>query len=257
MRTPMGVCDSDDSQLAALQRELLAGMDDASSRAARRLSHGSSRAARILRGDVRGLVFARVLLPGPEEPAKAVALATRDHVDVNVRDALAHAIVERDKGSLRAERALERKRDALGAPEEGLELGARDIAQRRAMGPGHDERVSRKERPGIEKREAHGVLEDPMRLGGPRDDRAEDALRHRARSHSTGAGRPPEVHAASPIASNGLQGVERGSARKVASVAGVTGKYFNGMLEGKAEPQAYDADARAQLRALSDTLTTA
>jgi NAD(P)-dependent dehydrogenase (short-subunit alcohol dehydrogenase family) len=42
-----------------------------------------------------------------------------------------------------------------------------------------------------------------------------------------------------------------------ASVAGVTGKYFNGTQEAKADAQAYDARARAQLRALSDKLTAA
>jgi NAD(P)-dependent dehydrogenase (short-subunit alcohol dehydrogenase family) len=41
-----------------------------------------------------------------------------------------------------------------------------------------------------------------------------------------------------------------------ASVAGVTGRYFNGAHEATAEPQAYDADARATLRALSDQLVS-
>jgi NAD(P)-dependent dehydrogenase (short-subunit alcohol dehydrogenase family) len=39
-------------------------------------------------------------------------------------------------------------------------------------------------------------------------------------------------------------------------LAGVTGKYFNGAHEATAEPQAYDTDARATLRALSDTLVS-
>jgi NAD(P)-dependent dehydrogenase (short-subunit alcohol dehydrogenase family) len=40
------------------------------------------------------------------------------------------------------------------------------------------------------------------------------------------------------------------------SVAGVTGKYFNGAHEATAEPQAYDSEARATLRALSDQLVS-
>jgi NAD(P)-dependent dehydrogenase (short-subunit alcohol dehydrogenase family) len=40
------------------------------------------------------------------------------------------------------------------------------------------------------------------------------------------------------------------------SLAGVTGKYFNGAHEATAEPQAYDAEARATLRALSDQLVS-
>jgi len=41
------------------------------------------------------------------------------------------------------------------------------------------------------------------------------------------------------------------------SVAGVTGKYFNGLREARADAQAYDPHARAQLRELSDRLTSA
>jgi NAD(P)-dependent dehydrogenase (short-subunit alcohol dehydrogenase family) len=38
------------------------------------------------------------------------------------------------------------------------------------------------------------------------------------------------------------------------ALAGVTGKYFNGTHEARADAQAYDAGARAELRALSDRL---
>ena len=38
-------------------------------------------------------------------------------------------------------------------------------------------------------------------------------------------------------------------------VAGKSGLFFNGMNEAKANPQAYDADARQRLRALSLELT--
>jgi NAD(P)-dependent dehydrogenase (short-subunit alcohol dehydrogenase family) len=38
------------------------------------------------------------------------------------------------------------------------------------------------------------------------------------------------------------------------SLAGVTGKYFNGKQEARADPQAYDADARRKLRELSERL---
>jgi NAD(P)-dependent dehydrogenase (short-subunit alcohol dehydrogenase family) len=38
------------------------------------------------------------------------------------------------------------------------------------------------------------------------------------------------------------------------ALAGVTGKYWNGAHEATAEPQAYDGEARATLRALSDQL---
>jgi len=38
-------------------------------------------------------------------------------------------------------------------------------------------------------------------------------------------------------------------------VAGRSGLFFNGMSEAKANPQAYDADARGRLRRLSFELT--
>lgn len=38
-------------------------------------------------------------------------------------------------------------------------------------------------------------------------------------------------------------------------VEGVTGKYFDQMREARAKPQAYDAEARQQLRALAERLT--
>jgi hypothetical protein len=40
------------------------------------------------------------------------------------------------------------------------------------------------------------------------------------------------------------------------ALAGVTGKYFNGTHEARADAQAYDAGARAELRALSDRLVS-
>ncbi len=40
-------------------------------------------------------------------------------------------------------------------------------------------------------------------------------------------------------------------------LAGVTGRYFNGVREAEPDPQAHDPDARARLRALADELTGA
>ncbi|MGH3549585.1 MAG: hypothetical protein ACRDQU_16060 [Pseudonocardiaceae bacterium] len=36
---------------------------------------------------------------------------------------------------------------------------------------------------------------------------------------------------------------------------GITGRYYNGQREARADPQAYDPSARARLRVLSDQLT--
>ena len=43
--------------------------------------------------------------------------------------------------------------------------------------------------------------------------------------------------------------------REEFTVAGKSGLFFNGMHEAKANPQAYDVDARAKLRKLSLALT--
>jgi hypothetical protein len=51
------------------------------------------------------------------------------------------------------------------------------------------------------------------------------------------------------------EGVEATKRLVVGSdVDGVTGKYFNGQREARADPQAYDADARRRLRELSERL---
>jgi hypothetical protein len=41
-----------------------------------------------------------------------------------------------------------------------------------------------------------------------------------------------------------------------AELDGVSGAYFNGSSEARADPQAYDADARRALREASDALTS-
>jgi hypothetical protein len=43
--------------------------------------------------------------------------------------------------------------------------------------------------------------------------------------------------------------------RHITAVAGQTGLYFNGLWEAKAQAQAYDAEARRRLQALSLELT--
>jgi NAD(P)-dependent dehydrogenase (short-subunit alcohol dehydrogenase family) len=52
--------------------------------------------------------------------------------------------------------------------------------------------------------------------------------------------------------------VEQGGAATLRLIegVGVTGRYFNGTTEGRADPQAYDAEARAELRRLSGRLIT-
>jgi NAD(P)-dependent dehydrogenase (short-subunit alcohol dehydrogenase family) len=49
--------------------------------------------------------------------------------------------------------------------------------------------------------------------------------------------------------------VRQAGVRPSPAIAGQTGLYFNGLCEAKAKAQAYDADARRRLHALSIELT--
>jgi NAD(P)-dependent dehydrogenase (short-subunit alcohol dehydrogenase family) len=69
----------------------------------------------------------------------------------------------------------------------------------------------------------------------------------------------PATYMPTKIVANPISTLEEGvdaTMRLIAdeSLAGVTGKYFDGVREGHADPQAYDAKARAQLRELSEKL---
>lgn len=66
----------------------------------------------------------------------------------------------------------------------------------------------------------------------------------------------PTKMVSSPIST--LEEGVRATHRLVADPAldGVSGRFFDGLNEARADAQAYDADARARLRALSDALTT-
>jgi NAD(P)-dependent dehydrogenase (short-subunit alcohol dehydrogenase family) len=69
----------------------------------------------------------------------------------------------------------------------------------------------------------------------------------------------PATYMPTKIVANPISTLEEGvdaTIRLIAdeSLAGVTGKYFDGVREGRADPQAYDAKARAQLRELSEKL---
>jgi NAD(P)-dependent dehydrogenase (short-subunit alcohol dehydrogenase family) len=69
----------------------------------------------------------------------------------------------------------------------------------------------------------------------------------------------PATFMPTKIVANPISTIEdgvRATMRLVAdeSLSSVTGKYFDGVREAKADPQAYDVEARAKLRALSERL---
>ena len=63
------------------------------------------------------------------------------------------------------------------------------------------------------------------------------------------------VYAAGVEPASKLEEGTAATVRLVTDVDGVTGRYFNGLREARAESQAYDPDARRRLRELSDRLT--
>jgi NAD(P)-dependent dehydrogenase (short-subunit alcohol dehydrogenase family) len=65
------------------------------------------------------------------------------------------------------------------------------------------------------------------------------------------------VYAAGATPASSLEEGMEATLRLVVSpdLEGVTGRYFNGQRESRAHPQAYDADARRELRRLSERLT--
>jgi NAD(P)-dependent dehydrogenase (short-subunit alcohol dehydrogenase family) len=72
----------------------------------------------------------------------------------------------------------------------------------------------------------------------------------------------PATYMPTKIVSSPMSTLEEGvdaTLRLVAddTLSGVTGRYFDGVREAAADPQAYDGDARARLRIISDELTEA
>src|SRR5512140_2678874 len=68
--------------------------------------------------------------PDKSPGEKAVLVPPRDDVDVHVRDALAHPVVDRDKGAVRTERLLKDAPEFLDDREERSQFRFRHIEQR-------------------------------------------------------------------------------------------------------------------------------
>ena len=57
--------------------------------------------------DLSDVVDVSIPLSGPEEASEAVPAPSRDDVDVEVRNALANAVVDGDKGAVRVQAQLD------------------------------------------------------------------------------------------------------------------------------------------------------
>ncbi len=78
----------------------------------------------------------------PEEASQSVFPAPGHDVDVQVRHALAHAIVDGDKGTVGAHARFDGARQALGGREQRLDLRRRQVGKRLIMRPGNQQAVA-------------------------------------------------------------------------------------------------------------------
>ena len=94
----------------------------------------------------------------PEEAFETVIVATRYHVDMQMRDTLADAIVDRHKRAFCSKAVLQRTGNELGHRKQGREECLREIKQRGVMRLGDNHAVSREKRATIHKGERVFVL---------------------------------------------------------------------------------------------------
>ena len=59
------------------------------------------------------MLVVRIPLPGPKEASEAIPAPSRDDVDVEVRDALADAVVDGDERAVRVQAQFNRARQRL------------------------------------------------------------------------------------------------------------------------------------------------
>lgn len=135
----------------------------------------------LLQGGADRFGFLRIAVfaPRPEESAQAVLGAPRDHVDVKVRHALTHPIVNGDEGALRIECIFHRAAEQTCVREQGSQHRGRQIHQGGIMMAGNQERVPGKQRAVVEKSQEVGVLENDRRVDFAGRNAAEQAgFRH-------------------------------------------------------------------------------
>jgi hypothetical protein len=118
----------------------------------------------------------RVLLSWPEEASQAVALAPRHNVNVKVRNALAHAVVDSDKSALGAERWFHGAPEQLYDGKDRLHKRFGQILERFNVILGDDEAMAWEQRAMVEKSDTSVILIDDGILVFPLQDGAECAV---------------------------------------------------------------------------------
>jgi hypothetical protein len=96
-------------------------------------------------------------------------------VHVQVRHALADAVVHRHERARRTEAALDRPGDPLHPGEQGAEQVGWHVGQRLVVVAGHHQRVPREQGPQVEEGQDDVVVEHHLARCVTSDDRTEDA----------------------------------------------------------------------------------
>ncbi|MEN9505291.1 MAG: hypothetical protein RI958_1217 [Actinomycetota bacterium] len=119
-----------------------------------------------------------VLLARPEKPSKAVLATTRNHVNMKVRNALAHHVVVRDEGAVCVQCPRKSRRDPPNGDEQRRHLVIVQIGERGDMPTGHHEDMTLEKWGSVEER--NRLLVGPHHIGvrSHRRHGTEDTVRH-------------------------------------------------------------------------------
>lgn len=140
------------------------------------------------------LRLVRMSLPRPEETSQAVFFSSGNNVYVQVRHALAHAVVNRGKGAVRLHALFDGARQHLDIAEERRNEVRGKILERFIMRLGNQQRVPRKERTVVQERQRYVVLKNDIAFEIMRDHLAE--LTRRAGFHQLWTGPSPRLREA-------------------------------------------------------------
>ena len=143
----------------------------------------------------QGLVdFVRVLIgaAGPEESFQAVALAARNDVNMEMRNALAHAIVDGHEASLGVHALGDGAGKKLHVQKERTDQLSRQVRKRLEMALYDEEAMAGEKRPMIQKCEGELVFKNFVAGNAAADDIAERAVVFQlGNEFHLGTGAPP------------------------------------------------------------------
>jgi len=120
-----------------------------------------------------------IFLPWPEESFQSVSLGSWDHVHVEVRHALADAVIDRDECALRSHAFFHRNGKQARVCRDLLQQRRGNLVQRFYMLLRYQEAVAGKERPVIQESQRKLIFEDDRSWNRSADYLTESAGWHR------------------------------------------------------------------------------